>query len=1286
MESLRNALIPKTLSILSFGAVTVWSVIGVTLISASAIIEGSESNSRFSCNIRNTKPEEKADKADFIEERCLGEYEQKYIKLPFSGFVTINFIVIGIIPFAYSQCVKSRIHELGTRNADAAAPVQHGSQTKKRLFISYCSYLALELALAIFFIVLQTKVAYPGNFPSNFRCNLTKEGTDPSLLSTSDFTLTNSSVYECYSSLAGKITFWSKFLTAVDGLFAVVTFIEIVWILSRAKNGSHFIQDCHFYDDHLRSNRDPVTPGVPSLEISQQARNKPQVDLKSLKDDVIKGTKQLRDLKQPIRRNPGEGPCPKDLETDQIFVNLVIHEGRAKDDFPEGRSKQPKAFPKPRADQPDSEICVENIIDGQNKNILVVGCPGIGKTILSTKLFRVAAFDAIKNGNFDVAFLIKFKQFNSVENLNLRQLLTSSETVQNLNDNVWDYIITNPCKVLLIFDGVDEFSAKEDICQDDTRYRDNVEEKMPLKCLYYKIASRKLLYGATVVTTSRPTAVPCVRQLNFDRTVEILGFSSEEVEDYVKKFTEGSNDHVSIWQHLRTNINLFTFCYIPVHCFIICSCLSQLHSNGCNFPTKLTKIYSLALKIFFFRHNDEYRQSKDSNDQFTFARYCELPPKVQSVFSKLGEIALRGLKEGRLTFTAKEVEGIEDCGLLHRLPDLNSPTPLDASEAQFCFMHLTVQEFLAAKHVVDTMKKTEELRKFVSDKINQSAWQVVMQFVAGLLDSDAAGEIPVAKMFTELLPMATSKTNGKELMSVSWNSADEEPTTLNCWPTDRDKNLALRICNCLYDLELEQQSALTSKIEEIGFNAVDFSGCNLVPVDCAAIVHFLKNAGTVFLTLECNNIGWLGCMEIRKWVDQSVRSKCGFKLGSLNLSQNEIGCKGVQQLGNALKHQNCTLTRLQLSCNTIEGKGAETICDALKENSCKLTTLDLNDNNIGDKGAEYLGIALKNEHCKLTELHLYGNDIRDNGAALLSDALRDKNCRLTLLDIGNCNIGNKGFSSLRDALENVNCKLTVLRLPCNKAKITGAENLFHALEHENCKLTELEFAGNNLGNNGVEHLSRALKDANCKLTVLGLSGNRIEFKGAQHLCDALKVGNCNLTVLDLGRNNVGDDGASYLAGSLKNVPCELIKLDLAFNNVGERGAAHLADALKSVECKLTELNLKANEIGDKGVEHLTDALKGKNCKLTVLILERNNVKDQGAAHLSEALKNVNCKLTELSLSANCIGDEGAEKLLEAFGNKNCTLTEFDVEGNNLDEEQLVLPRNASTQVMHNILA
>ena len=103
---------------------------------------------------------------------------------------------------------------------------------------------------------------------------------------------------------------------------------------------------------------------------------------------------------------------------------------------------------------------------------------------------------------------------------------------------------------------------------------------MPLHCLYHKIASGKLLDGATVINTTRPTAVKCIRPINAEfRTVDILGFTSQKVEDYVGKFTEGDHDadiKQTIWQHISTNINLFSLCYIPVNCFIICSCLSLL--------------------------------------------------------------------------------------------------------------------------------------------------------------------------------------------------------------------------------------------------------------------------------------------------------------------------------------------------------------------------------------------------------------------------------------------------------------------------------------------------------------------------------------------------------------------------------------------------------------------------------------------------------------------------------------------------------------------------------------
>lgn len=128
-----------------------------------------------------------------------------------------------------------------------------------------------------------------------------------------------------------------------------------------------------------------------------------------LKDCIKEGTKQLHDLKQPIRPNLGEGPEPKDLELEEIFVKLLLHEGRAGYDFPKDRREQLKVFPIPKSED-SNYTSMQGIIDGHNKHVLLVGRPGIGKTILFTKLLRVSAFNEFQSQNFDAAFLVKFRR------------------------------------------------------------------------------------------------------------------------------------------------------------------------------------------------------------------------------------------------------------------------------------------------------------------------------------------------------------------------------------------------------------------------------------------------------------------------------------------------------------------------------------------------------------------------------------------------------------------------------------------------------------------------------------------------------------------------------------------------------------------------------------------------------------------------------------------------------------------------------------------------------------
>ena len=1190
MESLNDLVIKKALSIPRDVTGKIWIFAGGTLFTVFLLIENGKSASDIHCEGEFNDKDE-----NLISKKCYLEYKKTYSKLPLYAFVLINFFTHAIGPIIYSILLQFRVNKLQTHNQNVEAQLQ---QNRRRgLFKAYCCQLAATIVLAtVFIIVLQTRAFRAStNFPSNFNCTLSNQGSNSSAFSSAYGSLTKTDIYTCQNTRATEKSKGSIALTFFNGFWAIFALIELVWIFSRARNGLQFMYDPRFYADHLRSNREQEQRQQQSEEagLLSGLRSEQQVELQAklerLKDRIKMRSERLEDLNQPIRPRPGEGPKPKDLELDQIFVKLVINKRIANYNFPEDRREQLKVFPKPKSNESEY-IPWQDIIDGNNKHILLVGRPGIGKTILSTKLLRGSAFNKLKYRNFDAAFLVKFRHYNSRrEYLDLRKLLSWSEAVsQDLDDEVWNYIITNPTKVLLIFDGIDEFNARSKISNDDSRFNDSEEEEMPLHCLYKKIASGKLLKGATVITTSRPTASSCVRRLRFDKVLEILGFTSEEIEDYVTRFTkEDQNPETekkAIWQHISTNIILFTLCYVPVNCFIICSCLSWWRSRSKSLPTKLTKIYSTALKIFYFRHSDKYRMSEEARDQLFLKPFHELPTECKEEFRKLGKIAFDGIKEGRLLFTSEEVKGLEDCGLLHRLPDLPSQEGLDEDKAQYCFIHLTFQEFLAAKHVVDTMTEAQALEEFITDHINEGSWHLVVQFVAGLLvDTDEVKQLQFSEILMKLLPMSTSEVGEVDAECMM----TEKPTALICWPHyNSETNLAVTICRCLYELDIKQESSITSKMEEMSFDVVWFNECKLAPADCTAILHLLKNRDEKFkLRLGFNFMGDLGCMEIKKWI---VKSNC--------------------------------------------------------------VELDLTLNNIGEKGVEYLCDTLKLENCNLTVLVLDGNDIGDKAAELLSTAIKDGNCKLTTLNLKRTKIGVKGVEHLKDALKCVNNNLTKLNLAYNDIKDKGAKYLSDSLKCENCKLTLLNLRENYLRDKGAEHLSNALKDVKCKLPALNLRGNIIGAKGAEVLSVALKDKNCHLIMLNLGDNNVGDKGAELLRDSLKDAQCALTELNLGQNKIGDIGAKHLSNAIKDGNCKLTQLHLSLNNIGEKGVKYLSNALKCENCKLTVLNLQFNAIGDQGAKHISDALKDRNSKLPRLrlGLTGNHIGEKVAEQLGDTF--------------------------------------
>ena len=1236
MEGLRDLLAPKRLHWFSYVANVFWILLGIILSGIFLDIEISEPRFDFRCGSDGDK--------ELVRGRCYERYDKQYNKFPVYGFVIITFMVTAGVCGIYSQAVKSRVEELerdNNQDVENRTQQRNNNLTERKLFKAYCLQLLARVFLGIFFVLLQT-ILYPLSFPSNFKCNLTRDESfsDITASASRNENLTQTS-YECHNQRAAKKTFWAIAVIVVTGSFAFLVFLECLYLLSRAKKVERFTVDPKFYKYYLSSNK----PNPSTAEQEQELSS-----IEQMKKHVREVTKRpYKDLKSPFD-DPGEG---RDLKLDEIFTNLIVYKGRADYNFSGDRGEQLKEYHK--ANEKLSPTRPGEIFDSEEQKILVVGRPGIGKTMLSRKILRDWASDNLLNEtqksriDFKVAFLVKLRMFNFTgKELNLRELLDHSEYSTTLSEETWSYIRENPKRVLIIFDGFDEYSRKAEINKDDVQYRNSEEDRMPVHFLLKKILSGNILTGATVLMTIRPNAVSCIRSPNFDKTVEILGFTTEQVVDYVEKFSKQRDIAETIKQHITSNSNLQAFCYIPVNCFIICSCLLELLGNTgfTSLPTRLTEIYSIAIKMFYFSYDDnQYRHDKAEGQQFFLKPFKELSSPVQEVFKRLGEIAFNGIKEGRLIFESHEVKDLESNGLFHRLPDTRE-RPLGERREQYCFLHLTMQEFLAAKYLVDAYS-SEDLQKFVSDHIQYGAWRVVMQFVAGLLDEKEGKSTDI---FSDLLP---SKTDTKEVEIKFSEDSEERSETLTCWPADaEDKSLVVMLFNCMYENKASGRK-VQEKLAEIGCNALNFSQCSLSPLDCLALVHVLKSVeGILYFDLSGNNLQSLGCIEIAKLLPSNEHNQGLCKLKRLNLGFNKITAEGVKpHLSTALTHTNCNLNSLDLMKNNITARGVKYLCIALTHTNCKLNSLNLSANDITDEGVERLSQALTHTNCKITSLDLMDNNITPKGIKHLSQALTHTNCKINSLDLHNNYINDKGVEHLSTALTHTNCKLTRLDLMDNKITPKGIKHLSKALTHNNCKLNSLSLDSNNITDNGVEHLSTALTHTYCKLNSLDLDSNIITDKGVQHLSTALTHTYCKLNSLNLSRNLITDESVKHLSTALTHTNCKLNSLDLDSNNITYKGVQHLSTALTHTYCKLNSLNLGRNLITDESVKHLSTALTQTNCKLNSLDLMKNNITDEGVKYLSRALTHTNCKLNSLNLALNKITQEG-KNLLNSM-NINC---------------------------------
>ena len=1160
LETVPDQLQSKNFGKIHFGAVIIWILIGIVVFGVFANMEFNEFYYHFNCGGA------KSEDMNLVRGQCYEKYTKQYNKsaFPVYAFVFLNYCLILCVYVFYSQLITPKVNRLSRSIRNDDPEIQSRDQenvlTGYMLFKAYCCLLGTIISIGVLFIIAQTQLLYPLKFPTNFHCNLTSGTTQPR---NSSDNFQHSTIHVCNNQLADSKNFWMNFVLVENGIVVAGILIEIFCLFSWAYKKRDFMQNSKF-QTYLN----------PSKESKQEEERRELVTNKqkgikhetNILQEFIQNTKKMikNDTYQPPQLRslflspPGRGHPPKNLILDRIYTNPVVVPNIVNYDFTEDRWRNLEIHTR-LGEKNKTLIGPEDILNYKDKKIFIVGRPGIGKTLYCTKILRDWASDkifhktSINKIRFDVAFFFELKTFKDATDLSLRELLTRSTyspTKNELDDVVWNYILKNPQRVLLIFDGIDEFTLKLEISKEDNKpfFRNIIDDKMPLSVLYVKLATGKLLNGAAVMTTTRPTALPCIESVPYDKIYEILGFSSNQVKEYITRFAEGDKKAGDIVrEHITSNINILSLCYNPASCFIICSILLKMvefyDSKSPSLPVRLTDIYKKGVKIFYLRHNKEHR-----NESFTRKDFetDDLPLEEKKKLEKLEEMAFKGIEKGQLTFGENKECEMRESALFHRLPD-HEPHPFKREE-QFCFIHLTIQEFFAARHLAT--KSERELRTFVSKNIKEGKWQLVFQFLAGLMQdkNQLSSEI-----ITDLLPVKIEEKESK-YYNEKWGHMER---IVNCWPTKDEQNLAVTLIQCLNE-NSQMTSEAQRKLEQINFNCVNFIACGFTAVDCSSLVNVINVQQISHLDLSFNNIGPLGCFEICKLLKES-------QLSWLNLTHNQLTDEEAKCLAEAINDK-CQLRKLNLAANNISDTGAQHLAKAINNSDCRLHTLDLSENKILVTGARHLAKAINNNNCRLLMLNLSYNNISHTGVKYLAKAINDNNCQLLVLDLTAVDIS------------------------------TGVEHLAKAISNNNCGLHTLNLTANNISENGAQHLAKAISNNNCRLHTLNLKANYIYHKGAQHLAEAINNNNCQLRALNLSQNCILDTGARPLAEAIINNNCRLRRLNLSANKITNRGAQHLAEAINNNNCQLYTLDLSNNPQITQDTHNLLSS-SNSNCEV-----------------------------------------------------------------------------------------
>ncbi|XP_059182562.1 NACHT, LRR and PYD domains-containing protein 14-like [Centropristis striata] len=955
----------------------------------------------------------------------------------------------------------------------------------------------------------------------------------------------------------------------------------------------------------------------------------------------------------------------------RIYTELYIIEGQSEEVNTQHEERELETASKKKTVH-DAPIKCQDIfkaLPDQQGNIRVVltnGVAGVGKTF-SVQKFSLDWAEGLENQDVSVVIPLSFRELNLIsdEQYSLLELLhVFHPTLQKVPAEKLAV-----CKLLFIFDGLDESRLSLDFTNKEVV--SDVTQKSSVNVLLTNLIEGNLLPSALVWITSRPAAANQIPPASVDRVTEVRGFTDAQKEEYFRRRVIDEERSSTIISHIQTSRSLHIMCLIPVFCWITATVLDHMlttEQRG-ELPKTLTDLYSHFLLVQTKKKKQKYDEGHETSPQ-------ELMEADREVLLKLGRLAFEQLQKGNIMFYQ---EDLECCGLDVTEASVYSGVCTEIFKREsvifqktvYCFVHLSVQEFLAAVYMFHcyTTRNTEVLDAFLGtdwDNRGSSLDDFLKKAMEKSLESKN-GHLDLFVRFLHGLSLESNQRLLGGLLGHTDNSPEVIQRAINNLKEMRTEKISpdrsINIFHCLTEMndlsvhqEIQEFLKLENRSEEI-----------LSEIQCSALSYMLQMSEEVLDELDLGN--YTTSYEGKQRLIPAMRNcrKARLSCGRLSETHCEV-------LASALKSNPSHLRELVLSFNIdLKDSGVKRLCAGLESPNCRLETLGLENCSLSEISCASLALALKSNPSHLRELELSSNNLQDSGVKLLCDFLQSPNCRLETLGLESCSLSEIICTSLALALKSNPSHLRELDLSWNnELQDSGVKLLCDFLQSPNCRLETLGLRSCSLSEISCASLALALKSNPSHPRELDLSSNKLQDSGVKLLCDFLQSPNCRLETLRLRSCSLSEISCAYLALALKSNPSYLRELDLSNNKLQDSGVKLLCDFLHSPNCRLETLRLRNCSLSEISCASLALALKSNPSHLRELGLSSNKLQDSGVKLLCDFLQSPNCRLETLRLLSCSLSEISCASLASALKSSPSHLRELELYGNNLKDSDVKL--------------